>query len=120
MAFTYDGGNVATVDLDFVRFETGDVDSTAAVLDDATITALIVLNGTKKKAVIAALTHKWALLTNPDFRADWLKVEHGAAQKSIERLIAAKRREYGLPESVATVTHVYRPDSLHTEEPDYT
>ena len=45
MAFTYDGGNVATVDLDFVRFETSDVDSTAAVHDEPTLTALIVLNG---------------------------------------------------------------------------
>ena len=118
MTVTFTGD--LTSDMQWVRFETADVDSTAEVLDDTLIVNLITDAGTKQKAVIRALIHKWALLTNPDFRADWLKVEHGAAQKSIERLIAAKREEYGLPASVATVTHVYRPDSLHTEEPDYT
>ena len=118
MAFTWTGN--LTADLEWVRFETGDVDSTAAVLDDATITALLIDAGTKQKAVIRALLHKLTLLLNPDFRADWLKVEHGAAQKAIRAFIEDKRREYGLPASVATVTHVYRPDSQHTEEPDYT
>ncbi len=118
MAFTWTGD--LTVDLEWVRFETGDVDSTAAVLDDTTITALITDSSSKQHAVIRALEHKLRLLENPDFRADWLKVEHGAAQKSLRQSIADKRQEYGLPASSATVTHVYRPDSRHTEEPTYT
>jgi hypothetical protein len=118
MAFTWTGD--LTVDLEWVRFETGDVDSAAAVLDDATITALITDAGSKQSAVIRALQHKWMLLANPNFRADWLIVNHKDAQAAIEKIIDDKRREYGLPASTVTATHRYRADSLHDEEPDYT
>ena len=104
----------------WVRFETGDVDTAAEVLSDAIIDNLITDAGTKQAAVIRALEHKLRLVEQPNFRADWLIVNHKDAQASIRKSIADKRTEYGLPAITAKVTHVYRPDSLHDEEPTYT
>lgn len=117
MAFTY--GEDLTTDRDFVRFHTGDVLAATSLLSDALITSLVSVAGSKERAVIQAIQHKIAILSDPNFKADWLEIDNASAVKSLQALLTLKRAELGIPRFSATVTHVYRADSGATEEPDY-
>ena len=68
MTFTYTED--LTIERDFVRFHTGDVVETESLLSDAIITSLVASTGSKEKAVIAAIQHKIARLSDPNFKAD--------------------------------------------------
>lgn len=117
MTFTFDT-SLAT-DLALVRFHIGDTDTTAAWLTDETITALLTAKGSVGGAVVAGLQFIITQLSRPDFRADWLSVTNAEARKGYTALLAEKRREFGVAAITASATHVYRADSLATEEPDY-
>lgn len=117
MTFTW-LGTLAT-DLDKVRFHLGDTSSDGYWLPDETITALVASEGSVGGAVIAGLKYILTQLSRPDFRADWLQVSNAEARKGYEMLLSEKRREFGAAAISATVTHVYRADSLATAEPDY-
>jgi len=115
MAFTY--GEDLTDNGDFVRFHTGDTVSDQSYLSDAIITSLLATESSKEYAVIAALKHIIARLSQPDFRADWLQVSHAEARQGYENVLQQKRREFGIAKHVSSVTHVYRVDSDADEEP---
>ncbi len=117
MTFTW-LGTLAT-DLDKVRFHLGDTSSDGYWLPDETITALVASEGSVGGAVIAGLKYILTQLSRPDFRADWLQVSNAEARKGYEMLLSEKRREFGVAAISATVTHMYRADSLATAEPDY-
>lgn len=117
MTFTFDT-SLAT-DLALVRFHIGDTDTTAAWLTDETITALLTAKGSVGGAVVAGLQFIITQLSRPDFKADWLSVTNAEARKGYTALLAEKRREFGVAAITASATHVYRADSLATEEPDY-
>lgn len=117
MTFTYTED--LSIDRDYVRFHSGDTISAESVLSDALIASLITSAGSKQRAVIAAIQHKIALYSQPNFKADWLTVDNKAAVASLRGLLADKRAELGVSRYVASVTHVYRTDSAATEEPDY-
>lgn len=117
MAFTYTEDLL--IERDFVRFHTGDVVEADSLLSDGLIASLVVISGGKEKAVIAAIQHKIARLSDPNFRADWLEVDNAAAVKSLQALLAQKRAELNVPRFTSSVTHVYRADSAATSEPDY-
>lgn len=117
MAFTYTED--LTVDADYVRFHTGDVDSDTHLLSDAIITSLLAVEASKEEAVIAGLRHKILLVMEPDFEADWLKVSTTDYVKALERRVADKQKELGIGGVRVTSRHVYRADSAATEAPDY-
>lgn len=121
MSFTYLGD--LTTNRDYVRFHCGDVVADESLLSDELIASLITSEGSKQRAVIAAIDHKIARLSDPNFEADWLKVDNRAAVQSLEKLRANKAASLGISLSgltfVSGVTHTYRADSEQTSEPDY-
>jgi hypothetical protein len=116
MAFTF--GEDLTEARDYVRFHTGDTID-PGFMSDALIASLITSEGSNNAAVITGLEYICALLSRPDFKADWLTVNNAEALKGYERRLAAKRSAFGVPRFTASVTHVYRADSDATEEPEY-
>lgn len=120
MTFTYTE-DPATVDIDFVRFHTGDVISDESLLSNELITSLITLTGSKEDAVIAGLEHKIDRVNQPNFRADWLQIANDEYVKALERLLARKKIDLGSGGGtvVSESSHVYRADSEATEVPDY-
>lgn len=117
MTFTYDLADGFS-NLERVRFHIGDTDSTAAKFSDEEILAVIADQGTYQKAVIACIRNLIARMSVPTFQADWLRVDTTAARQGYERLLAEKRREFGLGVTTGT-TAVYRADSQQLDEPDY-
>lgn len=118
--FTYAGD--LTTDRDFVRFNTGDTNADTSFLSDEVIASLVATEGTKEKAVIAGLEYIITQLAKPDFRADWLSVDHAAAREGYERLLEQKRKKFNLTvktKLTARAVSVYRVDSLQTDA-DYT
>ena len=119
MSFSFD--NTLAADLDRVRLEVGDTDSNGYFLHDETITALLTREGTVGGAVVASLKAIVALLSQPNFRADWLQIDNASARKSYADLLKLKEREYGIVSGALTgsATYTYRKDSNQTEEPTY-
>lgn len=119
MTFTYTED--LTLDVDFVRFHTGDVDSAAALLSDELITSMIAVVGTKEEAVIAGLNHMILRLNTPNFTADWLKVDPSKMVDTLIQRAKDKAQELGVNVGGITVNTraVYRADSAQTSEPDY-
>lgn len=93
-----------------VRFHIGDTDVSAPALQDETITALVALNLTIERAVIAALLYLISLVSRPNFRADWLQVDNRSAVQSLQDLLRAKREEFGISAITALMIPVTRTD----------
>lgn len=117
MSFTY--FEDLTTNIDFVRFHTGDTDEDGYFMSDELITSLVTVEGSKEAAVIGGLKYIIRKLSQPDFKADWLQVNHAEARKGYETMLKAARQDFGLSDVVTGATHVYRKDSLQTEEPTY-
>jgi|GEM_PF-1094848 hypothetical protein len=103
MTFTY---TPFAADRDRVRFHIGDTDSAAPIFTDENIAALITEYGGWQHAVLAALEHLIALTSQPNFQADWLRVDHESARRGYQVTLAAKRRAFG---AAALNTHVVQP-----------
>lgn len=119
--YTFDFENVPR---DRVRFEIGDTNAALPIYQDAELDAMLAVNDDEwQPAVIMALEGEVARLRRVvNFTADWLKVDTQAQLKAAETLLAKKKTEYGLNGAGTLNTgvgHVYRTDSLATEEPDY-
>ena len=97
-------------DISKVRFHVGDVDIANAALQDETITALVTSEGTWQKATIAALHYLIALVSKPNFTADWLTVDNKSAREGYQALLSEKRAAFGLAQITATATRVTRLD----------
>lgn len=120
MTFTYDTGN--PTDITRVRYHLADTKEAEAIWTDEDITYAISLqDGSWQRAVISLIEQQLATIARtPDFRADWLSVTNSSMVSAWRSLLADKRREFGLPAIVASVTHTYRADSREYQEPDYT
>lgn len=93
MAFTY---TPFASDRDRVRFHIGDTDANAPILQDAQIDALLNEVGSWQQAVITALEYLIAVTSQPNFRADWLTIEHDTARRSYEAMLKHKRKAFGM------------------------
>ncbi len=119
MVFTYD---LSTPDNNTrVRYHVGDVDSTVAMFQDDEIAFVLSEEGTWQLAVVSLIKSIIARLSHePDMTADWLTISWRRSADNWQKLLSVKMSEFGInSRSAATVTHVYRPDSLATEAPDY-
>jgi hypothetical protein len=123
MAWTYN--TAVPDDIARVRFHIGDTTESGALFtDDAEITFIISEAGDYKKAVIWCIQNVLARINaDPDFSADWLKVDQESARTHWEWLLAEKRATLGVTAQSNIISssnvHVYRGDSLATEEPDW-
>jgi len=117
MTFTWVGD--LSTDLDKVRFHIGDTDSTGYWLEDATITALLTSEASVGGAVIACLRYIVGQLSRPDFKADWLTINHAEARKGYQSLLSEKRREFGYAAVSASSVVTYRRDSFQNSSVDY-
>lgn len=118
MAFTYN--TPFENDVDRVRFALGDTDSSAAKFQDEEIEALLAEEGDWQRATLACIDNLVARLSVPNFRADWLQVDHASARQGYEALRRQLARKFRLGVSLAGgAVHTYRADSGLTAEPDY-
>jgi hypothetical protein len=118
MTFTY--SEDLSVDRDYVRFMTGDTTSGENFLSDEIIASLITTEGTKQKAVIAALRYIIRQLSKPNFRADWLQIDYASARQGYEKVLRDLLTEFGLSTLEVSSVQTYRGDSDTVTEPDYT
>jgi hypothetical protein len=107
MGFTYT--ETLSVERDFVRFWTGDTVSGESFLSDEVIASLLESEGTKEKAVVAALRYIISQLSKPNFRADWLHVDYRAAREGYEKMLREREAQFGLTLTVYGVK-TYRGD----------
>lgn len=114
--YTYD----TSVNRDLVRYHLNDIDSETAMFSDEQITMALSVEGGVSGAVIALIKqHQMKLAQEPDLKADWLSVDWKRSAAYWEKLLAEKRREFGISSRSGSAVHVYRADSLQTEAPDY-
>lgn len=117
MTFSYDLTNGFS-DLARVRFYLGDVHADAPIYTDEVINAVIAETGSWQKATLALLRSLVAMLTaQPDFQADWLRVDTSKAIASYRRMIEEMETTLSLSSIEAGGTHIYRADSDQTESP---
>jgi hypothetical protein len=115
MSFSY---TPFATNLDKVRFHLGDVDEQSARYQDEEIAGALGEYGDVPTATIALIQSLIARLSVPDFKADWLQVDHSSARQAYVSLLAQKRAEFGQRLSMSTATvHAYRVDSDATEAP---
>ncbi|MEQ9027564.1 MAG: hypothetical protein RLP44_02515 [Aggregatilineales bacterium] len=113
MTFTYDP--TMPTDITRVRFHIGDVDSDEAIFSDEEITFVIAEESTWQNAVIACLQSLIGRMSaEPDFTADWLKVDNKRALAGYKELLQQKRQQFGIPAVSGRGQAVYRGDSLQT------
>lgn len=113
MTFTYDLAGSGDVSL--VRFHIGDVEASAPVFSDEVITALLTINGQLiGPTVVACLKHKMALLSQPNFTADWLTVDNRSAREGVQALLVEKQKEFKLSGVTGRVVTVTRSDTPST------
>jgi hypothetical protein len=121
MSFSYflDNGHN---DLTRVRMALGDTDASAPKFQDEEIRATITDQGDDWRAAALVLVDSLiARLSQPNFRADWLQVDHASARAGYVTLRAHLARQFGQGRFslVGGAVHTYRPDSRQTEAPDY-
>lgn len=107
MAFTY---TPFSTNRDRVRFHIGDTNAAAPIFQDEALDALIAESGGWQSAVIAALEHLIALVSKPDFRADWLEVSHQSARLGYEQVLRIKRAAFGMAALRSGAVQVQRVD----------
>lgn len=120
MTFKYDtslGDNVS-----LVRFHIGDTNEDGHYLEDETIAALITLQGTVAKAVIACIKYIISQLSVPNFRLDWMSISNEQARAGYESLLKQKRIELGVRSLTmsSTVSFPHRADSYENKDGIYT
>lgn len=95
MSFTWD--SALPTKKDEVRFRLGDVDAESYVFEDETINAFLAKHGNDVGKTLIDLTkHVIALLSRPNFTADWLRVDHDTARASWQKLLAQFEGEFGV------------------------
>jgi hypothetical protein len=107
MTFTY---TPFTADRDRLRFHIGDTDANAPIFQDEELDALMVEFGGWQGAVIAALERILSMMAQPNFRADWLQVDHEAARRSYEIVLKTKRKAFGMAAVTVGAVHPQRVD----------
>lgn len=117
MTFTYSPSATPT-DLTRVRFHTGQTVEAESLASDEEIAMAIAEEGSWQTAVISVIKKIIAELSKPNFKADWLQVDHKVAREGYVDLLAIKRAELGIPAVTGRGQSVYRPDSDQTDVPE--
>jgi hypothetical protein len=103
MAFTYTPSTPN--DITRVRFHLSDVDEASMIFSDEEITFCIAEAGTWQGAVIMCIKNVIARMSaNPNFTADWLRVDYKDGIVGWQRLLAIKSAEFGYSTGVAPIT----------------
>lgn len=117
---TYSHDQTLSSDLALVRFHIGDTSEDGAYLSDETITALLTLEGTVGKTVIACIKYIITQLSSPDFKMDWLSVSNKQAIEGYKYLLKTKAQELGVNVGGATasssISLPYRADSYQDSD----
>lgn len=112
MSFSYDVSNPN--DTTRVRYHLQDTDADTAIFSDEEIAFVLSEEGSVGRAVVSLITAIMAKLSHePDMQADWLRVSWRSNVATWARLLADKRREFGIGSgAVLTVAgrQVYRGD----------
>ena len=117
MTFTYTPNSPN--DITRVRFHIGDTVESSAMYSDEEITFGIAEGGSYQQAVIILLQNLIARLSaEPDFTADWLRVDNRRSVEGYRVLLQEKRRQFGISAVRARGKAVYRSDSGQTEAPE--
>ncbi len=115
MSYTYD----ISTDRGAVRREINDTDTANGKFTDAEVDYALTSGGSVGAAVVLCLEWLLAMLTDPNFTADWLTVDSASAYKSVSALLDRKRAQYSLATVRATTAYAWRPDSDQTEAPTF-
>jgi hypothetical protein len=117
MTFTYTPNSPN--DITRVRFHIADTVESSAMYSDEEITFGIAEGGSYQQAVIILLQNLIARLSaEPDFTADWLRVDNRRSVEGYRVLLQEKRRQFGISAVRARGKAVYRSDSGQTEAPE--
>jgi hypothetical protein len=117
MTFTYNLDNPG--DLERVRYHIGDVHEDGAIFTDAEINFVLSETGNVHRSVISLLVNIVAQMSaDPDFQADWLRVEYGRSLEGYKLLLKEKRREFGISAVSSAGLPVFRGDSSATGPPE--
>jgi len=120
---TYTFTENLSTDLAKVRFAIGDTNTSGAYLTDETITALLTSEGSIGGAAVACVKYIIKMLSQPDFKQDWLSVTNGEARKGYEQILKDLEQEYGISANGVTfgtsIEHRFRQDS-NMEDGDWT
>ena len=120
MTFTYN--LTSPTDTTRVRYHIGDVEEVAAIFSDEEISFVLdEEDDDVGKAVVSCITSIIARLNHePDFQADWLKIDWRRSAEHWRVLLAEKKAKFGLsPRGSSGGQFGWRPDTLQTEAPDY-
>ena len=118
MTFTYTPESPN--DITRVRFQLADTSATEALWTDEEIQFVIDETGTYKTAVISLISNLIARFARePDFVADWLRVDTSKALPMLQELLREKRKALGVSSITAQALPVYRGDSDQTEPPEW-
>jgi len=111
MTFTYDPSNPDNITR--VRFWLQDTDEDIMIYDDETILFAISEETSWQAATIALVEGIIQKLNRePDFQADWLRVDQKRALKGYETMLARLRTKFSIPTSSrGTYQYVDRWDS---------
>jgi len=104
-------------DKDWVRFHIADTNTEGMYLDDETINYFI-NDSSKQQAVITCINHIIAQLSSPDTKLDWLTVSYEKARVGYEKLLARKKKEFGISSGVSMSSSFasrFRADSNQTD-----
>lgn len=118
MTFTYTPES--PTDITRVRYHVADTDASNAFWTDEEIQFVIDETGTYKTAVISLIGNLIARYARePDFVADWLRVDTSRALPLLQELLREKRKALDVSSISAQGLPVYRGDSDQTEPPDW-
>jgi len=108
MTFTYDLTD--PTDRERVRFYLQDTDSALEKFDDETIAFAISEEGSWQSAcIVLVMALIQQLSSEPDFKADWLAVDHARALKGLQALLSELRMKFRISGlGLDTVRYVHR------------
>lgn len=114
MAFTYTPSATPS-DITRVRYHIGDTAEATAIFSDEEITMVIAEAGSWQGAVLSCIRSIIARISaEPNFTADWLRVDYATALAGYQKLIALKAAELGVSGTsnpiTATTVRVTRAD----------
>jgi len=118
MTFTYTPET--PTDITRVRYHVADTDAATALWTDEEIQFVIDEAGSYKSAVISLIGNLIARFARePDFVADWLRVDTSKALPMLQALLKEKRQALNVSSITAQALPVYRGDSDQTEPPEW-
>ncbi|MDX2078561.1 MAG: hypothetical protein SFZ02_19170 [bacterium] len=101
MTFSYTP-SASPDDITRVRYHIGDTVEATAIFDDETITMIIAEEGSWQLAVIDAIKSIIAKIAGePNFTADWLRVDYATALAGYQKLLALKAAQFGVSASTS-------------------